>query len=39
MVTLVGITQLQKGYLIYVPSTWKIVSSHEVVFDKKNIVR
>ena len=29
----VGIPQHQKGYLIYVPSTRKIVSSHEVVFD------
>ena len=31
----VGITQHQKGYLIYVPRTQKIVSSHEFVFDKK----
>ena len=30
----VGIPQHQKGYLIYVPSTRKIVSSHDVVFDK-----
>ena len=29
----VGITQQQKGYLIYVTSTQKI-SSHDVVFDK-----
>ena len=32
----VGITQHQKGYLIYVPSTRKIVSSHDIVFDEKN---
>ena len=30
----VGITQQPKGYLIYVPSTRKIVSSHDVVFYK-----
>ena len=29
-----GILQHQKGYLIYIPSTWKIVSSHDVVFYK-----
>ena len=28
----IGIPQHQKGYLIYVPSTGKIVSSHDVVF-------
>ena len=31
---LFGITQQQKGYLTYVPSTQKIVSSHEIVFDE-----
>ena len=30
----VVITQHQKGYLIYVPSIRKIVSSHDVVFDE-----
>ena len=30
----VEIPQHQKGYIIYVPSTRRIVSSHEVVFDK-----
>ena len=30
----VGITQHKKGYLIYVPSTCKIVSSHEIAFDE-----
>ena len=30
----VGITQHQKGYLICVTSTLKIVSSHDTVFDK-----
>ena len=35
----VGITQHQKGYLIYVPSTWKIFSSHDVVFDETFILR
>ena len=29
-----GIPQHQKGYLIYAPNTRKIVSSHDVVFDK-----
>ena len=28
------IPQHQKSYLIYVPSTGKIVSSHDIVFDK-----
>ena len=28
-----GITQHQKGYLIYIPSTLKIVLSHDVVFE------
>ena len=31
----VGIQQHQKGYLIYVPCTWKIVSSHDFLFDEK----
>ena len=30
----VGIPQHQKGYLVYLPSIRKIVSSHDVVFDK-----
>ena len=30
----VGITQHHKWYLINIPSTQKIVSSHEFVFDK-----
>ena len=30
----VGITQHQKGYLVYVPSTKKIISSYDVVFDE-----
>ena len=29
-----GITQNQKGYLVYITITWKIVSSHGVVFDE-----
>ena len=32
----VGIPQHQKGCLTYVPSTQKIVSLHDVVFDKNN---
>ena len=35
----VGITEHQKGYLVYVPSTRKIISSYDIVFDKKNLVR
>ena len=31
---LFGIPQHQKGYLIYIPSTRKIFSLHDVVFDK-----
>ena len=31
----VGIPEHQKGYLVYVPSTRKIISSYNVVFDKK----
>ena len=30
----VGITQHQKGYLMYVPSTGKIIYSYDVVFDE-----
>ena len=29
-----GIIQHQKGYLVYVPSKRKIISSHDVVFDE-----
>ena len=29
-----GIPQHQKGYLVYVPSTRKVISSYAVVFDK-----
>ena len=29
-----GIPQHQKGYLVYVPSTRKIISSYDVVFDE-----
>ena len=32
----VGIPEHQKGYLVYVPSTRKIISSYDVVFDEKN---
>ena len=30
----VGITEHQKGYLVYVPSTSKIISSYDVLFDE-----
>ena len=30
----VGIPQHQKGYLVYVPSTRKIIYSYDVVFDE-----
>ena len=30
----VGIPRYQKGYLVYVPNTRKIVSSHDIVFDE-----
>ena len=33
-VIFVGIPLNQKGFLVYVPSTQKMVSSHDVVFDK-----
>ena len=32
----VGIPQHQKGYVVYVPSTRKIISSYDVVFDENN---
>ena len=32
----VGIPQHQKGHLVYVPSTRKIIYSYDVVFDEKN---
>ena len=31
----VGISQHQKVYLVYKPSTRKVISSYDVVFDKK----
>ena len=31
---LVGIPQYQKGYLVYVPSTRRIIYSYDVVFDE-----
>ena len=30
----VGITQHQKGYLVYVPSTRKVILSYDVMFDE-----
>ena len=30
------ITQHQKGYLVYIPSTRKVISSYDVVFDENN---
>ena len=35
----VGIPEHQKGYLVYVPSTRKIISSYDVVFDEIVLVR
>ena len=32
----VGIPEYQKGYLVYVPSTRKILSSYDAVFDENN---
>ena len=29
-------SQYQKGYLVYVPNTRKILSSYDIVFDEKN---
>ena len=34
----VGITQHQKGYHVYVPSTRKVISLYNVVFDKSFLV-
>ena len=34
----VGIPQYQKGYLVYVPSTRKIISSYDVVFYEISLV-
>ena len=34
----VGIPQHQKGYLVYVPSTRKVISSYDVVFDESVLV-
>ena len=31
----VGIQEHQKGYLVYLPSTRKVISSYNVVFDKR----
>ena len=30
----VGIPRHQKGYLVYIPSTRKVISSYDVVFDE-----
>ena len=30
----VGIPEYQKGYLVYVPSTRKVISSYDAVFDE-----
>ena len=35
----VGIPEHQKGYLVYVPSTRNIISSYDVFFYEKNLVR
>ena len=35
----VGITQHKKGFLMYVPSKTKIISSYDVFFDEKYILR
>ena len=34
-----GIPEHQKGYLLYVPSTRKIISSYDAVFDESFLVR
>ena len=31
--TFLGIQQHQKGYLLYIPHSWKIISSYDVIFD------
>ena len=33
-----GILEHQKGYIVYVPSTRKIISSYDVVFDETFLV-
>ena len=35
----VGITQHQKGYIVYVPRTRKIIYSYDVVFNGTFLVR
>ena len=35
----VGIPEHQKGYLVYLPSTRKIISAYYVLFDKSFLVR
>ena len=30
----IGMLEHQKGYLLYVPSTRKVISSYDVVFDE-----
>ena len=30
----IGIPEHQKGYIVYVPSTRKVISSYDVVFDE-----
>ena len=35
----VGIPEHKKGYLVYVPSTRKVISSYDVVFDEIFLVR
>ena len=34
----IGIPQHQKGYLVYIPSTRKIIYSYDVVFDEKQYI-
>ena len=34
-----GIPEHLKGYLVYVPSTREVISSYDVVFEEKNLVR
>ena len=35
----VGIPEHQKGYIVYVPNTRKIISSYDVVFEESFLVR
>ena len=35
----VGIPENQKGYLVYIPSTRKVISPYDVVFDESFFVR